>query len=181
MKPIILFCALITFNAGWSQSGNTDSLKQANIKLNTNIFDKIKHYENEGYDFLLFRAYDSLSHYENRCRFMVRRDSCTWRYALKMNRDYTVSHVSISSIDYYEDNPCYDELGEAENSLSAVGGYFKGLSKITPELDKFPYILFGRISGKYIYETFDSDFLTGTQRGILYHIICAYMGEHCAW
>ncbi len=172
MKHFLLLLLLTFLKTGFTQTTSSDSLKNANIEFDNKILSMIKAYEQEGCDFIILRVYDTTWSFENRCRFMIRKDSCTQRFGLSMDHDYSIHHVSISYIDDYYDNgwPCHDEISEIEYRL---GDYENNLSKQNLDslyYENSAYTLYGKIDGKYFYEI---------HAGMFYTTICSYMGGTC--
>jgi len=176
MNYLLLLPSMFLMQMGLAQSTFTDSLKNANIAFNNQIQDKVKTYEEEGYDFLILRIYDTLQPIKNRCHFMIRKDSCTQRFVLSIKQDFSFQQTYISHIDYYGRNsPCHDEIGQIEAGFNGSESYIKSQSIDSLRFEP-PYTLYGKINKKYLYEVIDKEFVSKFHSGIIYDILCFYMG-----
>lgn len=159
----------------------TDSMKMANDKLDFQIDSIINGYERDGFDFILMRAYDSVP-ISSRCHFVIRKDSCTHLYALDVSDDYNVSYVFVDRIDRLSQsnqNPCYDEMTKIEKDLSQFTNYFKNKRPAALNFKQHQYTVYGKMNGRYIYETFEREFVSSFHSGMLYQTVCNYLGGWC--
>lgn len=170
-----MFCQL-TF----AETASIDSLKNANKEFDKRIYKMVKTYEQAGVDFVLLRVYDTLWAFENRCYFVIKEDTCSKRFGLSMDEDYSIHDVSISNVaDFYSKKmPCRDEISEIETALE-YENYFKDQYLDSLSFENSPYTLYGKINGKYLHEEFNREFISKFHSGMLYDTICNYLGARC--
>jgi hypothetical protein len=170
---------LVNFQTGITQTTQLDSLKIANNELDAQIIEKIKLYELDSIDFILLRVYDTLIAENNRCTFMISQDSCTKRFVLAVDYDLTIHHISIGYPTEHYHKKCFEKMPEVESNLRLFQNYFKLMPPGLPKFKDNPCTFYGQISGDYLLETFDTDFLNTFHSGMLYDTICSYMGVWC--
>ncbi len=181
MKYLIYLSLFICSQNGFAQTTTFDSLKLANDKLDSQILENIKIYERDSIDFVLLRVYDSLNYYNNRCTFVIEKDSCSTRFALDLNHDYTISYVHISDVSYrnYAIQPCISILPEIETNLRLFENYFKIKSPILPGFKNSDCTFYGQVNGEFLLEVFEIEFLKTFHSGMLYDTICSVMWVSC--
>lgn len=173
----IIFCLPI-FAIGQTVA---DSMKIANEKLDFQIDSIINGYERDGFDFIIMRTYDTIPT-NSRCRFVIRKDSCTHLYALDISYDYNVGYIFVGRVDRLSrtsQNPCYDEMTQIESDLSEFTNYFKIKQPSETNFKQHQYTVYGKINGRYICETFEQDFISSFHSGMLYQTVCNYLGGWC--
>jgi hypothetical protein len=173
----IIFCLPI-FAIGQTAS---ESMKIANEKLDFQIDSIIAGYERDGFDFIIMRTYDTIPN-SSRCRFVIRKDSCTDLFALDVSYNYMVSYISVGRVDRLSrtsQNPCYDEMTKIEKDLSQFTNYFKIEQPTEIDFKQHQYTVYGKINGRFIYETFEEDFISSFHSAMLYQTVCNYLGGWC--
>ncbi len=160
----------------------TDSMKIANENLDYQIDSIIKGYERDGFDFLIMRVYDSVP-ISSRCRFVVRKDSCLALYTIDVSPEFNITHVFVSDVESSarrrRNEPCVDEMTKIEKDLSQFTNYFKNEQPTEISFKQQQYTVYGKINGRYIYETFEEEFISSFHSGMLYQTVCHYLDGWC--
>jgi hypothetical protein len=174
---IFIYCQI-----GFSQTTTIDSLKLVNDELDAQILEKIKIYESDSIDFIFLRVYDTLVAENNRCTFMISQDSCNSRFALAVNHNFTIHHITIGYPDYYVENQkCKNQVTEVIYNLTVFDNYFKTEPTNLPEFKRNGCTFYGKINSECLLETFNQGFLNTFHHGMLYDTICNYMGVRCSY
>jgi hypothetical protein len=166
---------------GFTQTIAFDSLQVANNGLDAQILENIKIYKRDSINFVFVRVYDSLNFYNNRCTFVIEKDSCSTRFALDLRHDYTISYVHISDVKYrsYATQPCISILPEIESNLRLFKNHFKTNTPMLPDFKNNDCTFYGQINGEYLLEIFQIEFLNTFHSGMLYDTICSNLGVSC--
>lgn len=185
MKIISLLILIVHFNFKCNaQTIHLDSLKLINCKLDSMARHIFNEADSLGIDILMVRKYDSINAFirNSYCRVLKKRDSCAIQYELVINELYEIvyCHISNPAAIYRKDKGCDSKFDRIEKLLnenySENHNYF---SASKPTLDSFSnsaYTFFGMINGKYIFETFDENFLRKFHSGVLYDLLTSYLG-----
>lgn len=173
---ILLLCSIASFG----QSRAADSLEIANQKLDSLILYYLKNFESEGHEFMILRVRDSVFAGMNECSFMVTKDSCTSKFKLAVNWDFTISYVHVSDISYYDPSlPCSDKLYRIANDIREFEDYFKSSDPVNLNLENAPFVFYAKVFGNYSLEYFDHEFVSEFHSGMLYDVVCHHLYSSC--
>jgi hypothetical protein len=162
------------------QSSLNDSLIVANQKLDSLILDYLKDFESEGHEFMILRVRDSVFAGLNECSFMVSKDSCTSKFKLTINWDFTISYVHVSDFSYYDPNlPCSEKLLKIANEMREYNDFFKSSDPVNLNLENAPFVFYSKVFGNYSLEYFDHEFVSEFHSGLLYDVICHQLYSSC--
>lgn len=168
---------------------NPDSLQFAVDSLNKMMVSEIQGFENSNSDFLVLLVNDPSSDWYNSYHCIHQLDSCSVScYVIMID-----IHLTDESLQTYEvrlpkifksrrvppgKKACYNELEEIKKYLEK-GYLIKSRKQDPSNWQKHSYMLYGKVGGDYIFETFDPDFIATFHSGMVYEIVCDKFGQPC--
>lgn len=167
---------------------NHDSLQLMVDSLTKRMISEIKGFEDSNADFLVLSVNDTESDWYNSYRCIHNVDSCSISYVRMIIIDLTdellqTYEIRFANISMNRRLPpgtssCYNELSEIEKYLKKE--YLTKSTKQEPaDWKEYSYVLYGKVKGDYIFETFGPEFLATFHSGMVYEIVCDKFGMHC--
>lgn len=188
MRMIFVLSALFFCSYTFAQV-NRDSLQLAVDSLNRKMISEIQEFESSNSDFLVLRVNDPESDWHNSYHCIHNVDSCSISYMGMIIIDLTdellqTYEIRLANISKNRRLPpgkssCYNELTEIEKYLKKE--YLTKSTKQEPvDWKEHYYVLYGKVKGDYIFETFGSEFLATFHSGMVYEIVCNTFGMYCS-
>ncbi len=167
---------------------NRDSLQLMVDSLTKRMISEIKGFEDLDADFLVLRVNDAESDWYNSYHCIHNVDSCSISYVRSIIIDLTDERLQTHTLRFAyisknrrlppEKSSCYNELTEIEKYLKKE--YLTKSTKQEPgDWKQYSYVLYGKVKGDYIFETFGPEFLATFHSGMVYEIVCNKFGIHC--
>lgn len=187
MRMILVLMALFFCSDTFAQI-HRDSLQLAVDSLNKSMECEISGFEESNSDFLVLRVNDSLSDWYNSYHCIYELDSCSVSYVIMIiinTIDELTQAYEIRVSKIYKDIRVPPGKKICFNELDEIGKYLKNeyLNKSTRQnpanWELYPYVLYGKVNGDYIFETFDNSFISTFHSGMVYEVVCNKFGLYC--
>jgi hypothetical protein len=167
---------------------NRDSLQLMVDSLTQSMISEIKGFEDSNADFLVLCVNDTESDWHNSYHCIHNVDSCSISYMRMIIIDLTDEQLQTYELRFANismnrrvprgKSSCYNELTEIEKCLKKE--YLTKSTKQEPiDWKAYSYVLYGKVKGNYIFETFGPEFLATFHSGMVYEIVCNKFGIHC--